>query len=277
MSFPDYPIIDAWIQHPTPQLMRQPMFESILRWMKLDTIPESVPLGLTLGALEAARVEVAITTAWYAPWGTIISNDEVAAQVDESKVRLSAVAGVDLRRPMEAVREIRRCVANGFVGVRMLPWLWDLPPDDRRYYPVYATCVELGVPFCTQVGHTGPLMSSEPGRPIPYLERVAIDFPELTIVAGHIGYPWIAEVISLARKFPNFFVDTSAYKAKRWPPEFVEFLRGPGKSKVMFASDFPMITPFACLEGLDSLALEPKTLRSLMRDTAASVFRLALA
>lgn len=253
------------------------MFESVLRWMRLDTIPEAVPLELTLGALEAAQVEVAIATAWYAPWGAIISNDEVAAQVDASRGKLRAVLGVDLRRPMDAVREIRRCVANGFVGVRMLPWLWELPPDDRRYYPVYATCVELGIPFCTQVGHTGPLMSSEPGRPIPYLERVAIDFPELKIVAGHIGHPWTNEVISLARKFSNFYVDTSAYKAKRWPAEFVEFLRGPGKAKVMFASDFPMITPSACFEGLAALSLDPQTLRLLFRDTAASVFRLTLA
>ncbi len=273
---PDYPIVDAWIQHPTSLFMRQPMFESVLRWMRLETVPDSVPLDLTIAALDAAQVEVAITTAWYAPSGAIISNDEVAAQVDTSKGRLRAVAGVDLRRPMEAVREIRRAVANGFVGVRMLPWLWELPPDDRRYYPVYSTCVELGIPFCTQVGHTGPLMSSEPGRPIPYLERVAIDFPELKIVAGHVGFPWTNEVISLARKFPNFYVDTSAYKAKRWPAELIEFLRGPGKAKVLFASDFPMITPSACFEGLDALELDPKTLRLLLRDTANAVFRLAL-
>ncbi|MFX8481514.1 amidohydrolase family protein, partial [Acinetobacter baumannii] len=83
--------------------------------------------------------------------------------------------------------------------------LWGLPPNDRRYYPLYAECVELGVPFCTQVGHTGPLRSSETGRPIPYLDDVALDFPELTIVAGHIGYPWTEEMIALARKYPNVY------------------------------------------------------------------------
>ena len=63
-----------------------------------------------------------------------------------------------------------------------MPWLWGLPPDDRRYYPLYAECVELDIPFCLQVGHTGPLRTSETGRPIPYLENVALDFPELRIV-----------------------------------------------------------------------------------------------
>lgn len=86
----------------------------------------------------------------------------------------------------------------------------------RRYYPLYAECIELDVPFCLQVGHTGPLMSSEPGRPIPYLEHVALEFPELRIVAGHIGAPWTQEIISPATKFPNVHIDTSAYKVKRY-------------------------------------------------------------
>ena len=64
---------------------------------------------------------------------------------------------------MEAVRELRRCVTElGFKGLRVIPWLWEPPPTDRRYYPLYAACVELGVPFCTQVGHTGPLRRPRP-------------------------------------------------------------------------------------------------------------------
>src|SRR5207245_4477356 len=112
-----------------------------------------------------------------------------------------------------AVRELRRCVRElGFRALRIVPWLWNLPPDDRRYYPLYAECVELGIPFCLQVGHTGPLCPSEPGRPIPYLDHVALEFPELRIVGGHIGFPWTAEMISLATKYPNVHIDTSAYK-----------------------------------------------------------------
>ena len=68
------------------------------------------------------------------------------------------------------------------MGLRVVPWLWDAPPTDRRYYPLFADCVESGVPFCTQVGHTGPLRPSETGRPIPYIDQVALDFPELVIV-----------------------------------------------------------------------------------------------
>jgi uncharacterized protein len=58
----------------------------------------------------------------------------------------------------------------------LVPWLWNLQPNDRRYYPLFVECVELGIPFCTQVGHTGPLRPSETKRPIPYLDTVALDF-----------------------------------------------------------------------------------------------------
>ena len=80
--------------------------------------------------------------------------------------RLIGVASVDLRRPVWAIRELRRAVRElGFVALRIVPWLWELPPNDRRYYPLYAACMVRGIPFCTQVGHTGPLRTSETGRP----------------------------------------------------------------------------------------------------------------
>ena len=65
---------------------------------------------------------------------------------------------------------------------------------------------------------------SEPGRPIPYLDEVELDFPELTIVGGHIGYPWTAEMISLATKYENVYIDTSAYKFRRYPRDLVDYM-----------------------------------------------------
>jgi len=182
---------------------------------------------------------------------------------------------VDLKQPMQAVRELRRCVKElGFVALRMLPWLWNLPPNDRRNYPLYAECVELGLPFCLQVGHTGPRYPSEPGRPIPYLDEVALDFPELVIVAGHIGYPWTSEMIALATKYPNVHIDTSAYKASRYPPELTAFMAHHGKKKVLFGSNFPMITPAECLADLQALALPEEALGLFLAGNAQRVFRL---
>jgi hypothetical protein len=175
---------------------------------------------------------------------------------------------------MAAMREVRRCVDElGFVGIRVLPWLWEVPPTDRRFYPVYAACCEANVPFCTQIGHTGPLMPSEVGRPI-YLDQVAIDFPELTIVAGHIGYPWTDEAIAVATKHERFFIDTSAYTAKRYPAALVEYLRGHGRSKVLFGSNYPMIVPAKALEGLDGLGLDAETRGLFLAGNAQRVYRL---
>lgn len=271
-------VIDAWIQHPTPGLGAHPMFASLRRWMGVGDDPAALalPLEATVQALDAAGVRRALICAWWEPRGPLISNDEVAAFVKAYPDRLVGVASVDLARPMDAVRELRRAVRQlGFKALRVLPWLWNLPPNDRRYYPLYAECVELGIPFCLQVGHTGPLAPSEPGRPIPYLDEVALDFPELTIVAGHLGYPWTDEMIALATKYPNVFIDTSAYKPSRYPPSLVAFLKAHGRKKVLFGSNWPMIAPQACLEQLPALGLDEETTRLFLRDNAARVFKLA--
>lgn len=268
-------IIDAWLQHPTPAFLRNPLFASLLRWRGMDVsiLPDEIPPALTLGALDVAGVDRALVSAWWGPYGPVLSNDEVAAIVQAHPERLMGVASVNLFRPMEAVRELRRCVRSlGFKALRMLPWLWNLPPNDRRYYPLYAECVELGIPFCLQVGHTGPMCPSEPGRPIPYLDEVALDFPELTIVGGHIGYPWTTEMIALATKYPNVYIDTSAYKASRYPRELVEYMRGHGKKKVLFGSNFPMLTPQECLEGLPGLELSPEAQALFLGGNARRVF-----
>ncbi len=268
-------VIDAWIQHPNARLVGHPMFESLRRWMRITKVPDRFPPELTLAALDAARVSRAVACAWWGPEGPLIPNEEVAALVAAHPDRFVGLASVDLARPMAAVRELRRCVREqGFRGVRLLPWLWGLPPNDRRYYPIYAECCELGVPFCLQVGHAGPLRPSEPGRPIPYLDEVACDFPELTIVAGHIGYPWTTEMIALATKYPNVHIDTSAYKPSRYPPELVAFLRGHGRRKVLFGSNYPMLTPAACLAEVDTLGLDDEARALFLAGNARRVFGL---
>lgn len=268
--------VDAWIQHPTPGFLAHEMFASLRRWTGEDAPAEQLPLSTTLGAMDVAGIDEALLSAWYGPEGALISNDEVAGWVDEAPGRLHGLAAVNLRKPMEGVRELRRCVTDlGFKGLRMLPWLWEVPPTDPRFYPLYATCVELGVPFCTQVGHTGPLRPSETGRPIPYIDQVALDFPELTIVCGHLGYPWTEEMIAVARKHENVVIDTSAYTTKRLPPEIITYMKSHGgRRKVLFGSNFPMIYPDHALEGLDDLGLDAETRELYLEGNTRRVFGL---
>jgi len=239
--------------------------------------PQSdLPIEWTIQAMDEAGVSTGLLCAWWGPGGPLISNDEVAVSVRRFPDRFVGIASVDLRSPMDAVRELRRTVHElGFKALRMLPWLWDLPPDDRRYYPLYAECVELGIPFCTQVGHTGPLCPSEPGRPIPYLDHVALEFPELRIVGGHVGFPWTNEMISLATKYPNVYIDTSAYTVKRYPPELVAYLKGHGRRKVLFGSNHPAWPAPQCLADLASLELDSETKECFLHANAEHVFRLS--
>jgi hypothetical protein len=269
----DLGIIDAWLQHPTVRLLSQPMFESLRRWVGLEKAAEEIPVEITIGAMDQAGVERGLLSAWWGPQGALISNDEVAAITARYPDRFTGIASVDLYRPMDAVRELRRAVRDlGFRGLRIVQWLWELPATDRRYYPLFAECVHLGVPVCLQVGHTGPLRTSETGRPIPYIDTAAIEFPELKIVCGHIGYPWTAEMIAVATKHPNVFIDTSAYTAKRYPRELVEYMKTNGKKKVLFGTNYPMITAAKCLENLDELGLDAEVRRLFLRENAGRVF-----
>jgi predicted TIM-barrel fold metal-dependent hydrolase len=206
----------------------------------------------------------------------MISNDEVAHYCRAYPDRFIGVASVDLYRPLEGVRELRRRVKqDGFKGLRVLPWVWGLPPDDRRYYPLFAECCELDIPFCTQVGHAGPLKESEPGRPIPYLDRVALEFPELRILAGHIGVPWLGEMLSLVMKYPNVFIDTSAYKVTRYPKDLVDYMHRSSRHQVLFGSNHPFWPASECLAGFDKLGLSEKAVMLFLADNAKNVFKLS--
>jgi len=176
----DVPVVDAWAQHPTKEFLGQEFLASLRRWQGGEIPEVDLPLDWTVRAYEGAGVDKALLSAWWGPEGPVISNEHVAGIVNEYPDTFEGIGSVPLDEPMEAVRTVRRCVNElGFVGIRVVPWFWELPPDDRRYYPVYAECVEQDAPFCLQVGHTGPLKTSEPGRPIPYLETSCAGSPTL--------------------------------------------------------------------------------------------------
>jgi predicted TIM-barrel fold metal-dependent hydrolase len=270
-------IIDVWMQHPTLRFLSHDAFASLRRWTGVELPDEAPRIDVTVEAMDAAGVDFGLLSAWSAPYQqALITNDEVAEWVTAHPNRFAGLACVDLDRPMEAIRELRRCVSElGFRGLRVVPWLWEAPPTDRRYYPLYAACVELGVPFFTQVGHTGPLRPSETGRPIPYIDQVALDFPELTIVGGHIGYPWTEEMIAVCRKHENVYIDTSAYVPHRFPPELVAYMRSrSGRRKVLFGTNFPMIGHEQALEGLDGLGLDDEARDLFLGDNARRVLGL---
>lgn len=146
----------------------------------------------------------------------------------------------------------------GIIGVHLLPAPWGTPPNDKWFYPIYAKCVELGLVVFSYVGMPGPLWPTYPNYPL-HLDDVCLAFPELVVVAHHIGDPWVGMMCHLAAKHENLYITTSAWSPKRYPAELLDFLRGKwhgvaGAEKVLFGTDYPLLNlPKACADvrGLD--------------------------
>ena len=268
-------VIDVWMQHPTKRFSNHPMFESLRKWNKTEVLDVELPLDLTIASMNQARVSKGLICSWQGPLGALISNEEVAHFIEQYPDRFVGIASVKLNKPIEAIEELNHCVNNlGFKGLRIVQWLWNLPPTHAYYYPLFATCVQLNIPVCLQVGHTGPLMPTEVGRPIPYIDQIALDFPDLKIVCGHIGYPWTTAMIAVATKHKNVFIDTSAYTAKRYPKELVFYMKNHGQDKVLFGTNYPMITHQKCLENLQDLNLDKTIENKFLYLNAKKVFAL---
>jgi hypothetical protein len=107
-----------------------------------------------------------------------------------------------------------------------------------------------------------------------YIDQVALDFPELRILCGHIGWPWTEEMIAVAWKHANVYIDTSAHAPKHYPAPFVHFLKTFGKKKVCFATDYPLLPFDRVLQELDGLELAPDVRQLFLRDNARRVLKL---
>ncbi|MCI0487744.1 MAG: amidohydrolase family protein [Blastocatellia bacterium] len=272
-----YKIIDAWAQPAFKEMFER--LPEIVRLFKQSGTAHILEKGVSpeemVRMMDEAGIETVLLSAWHRPGRSIISNDTIAEIIHRFPGRFAGVAAVDLEKPFEAVRELERAVTElGFKALRVVPWLWSRPPNDKFYFPLYVKCIELDIPFCTQVGHTGPLMPSDTGRPVPYLDEVALTFPELKIVGGHIGYPWTDEMIGLAWKHENVFIDTSAYLPRYYPQQLLHYMKTYGKDKVLFGTNFPQLPFEKCAEQARGLDL-PETARArFLRENARRVFKL---
>jgi predicted TIM-barrel fold metal-dependent hydrolase len=269
--------IDAWAQPANgrtrellPEVAR--LFEKSGSGHLLD---QRLSPEQTVAEMDKAGVEKLMLAAWCRPGRWVCTNDEVAEFTRAFPERFVGVATVDLSKPLAAVRELERAVTElGCKALRIVPWLWQLPPNHRLYYPLYVKCIELDIPFCTQVGHTGPLLPSETGRPVPYLDEVALDFPELRIVAGHIGHPWTEEMIGVAWKHDNVYIDTSAYLPRYYPQQLLQFMQSYGQDKVLFGSNFPQLSLSRCLNQVEQLGLSAAVQAKFLHENARRVFKL---
>ena len=200
------------------------------------------------------------------------SNEEVYEIIKKYPKRLVGMAGYDPMNIMESVRGIEKAVKEyGFKGVYAHTLGWDIAPDDRRMYPCYAKCIELGIPFSMQIGHSLELMPGEAGRPI-YIDKVALDLPDLTFIASHTGWPWCEELIAMASKHRNVYIDISAHLPRYLDPSLVQFMDTRGQDKVLFGTNSFGLK--RCKQQLLELKVKDDTKRKVLRDNAVQVFKL---
>jgi len=223
------------------------------------------------------HVSVCATKMWSYYWHHDFIMDypvePIAEAVAESGGRIVGTASYNPFRISESLAEVERCVREfGFRYVWFHPLSYGLAPNDRRFYPLYAKCVEFGIPVGFQVGHSAEVLPSDVGRPM-LADDVAIEFPDLRINLSHTGWPWVDEWCSMLWRHPNVYGDISAYYPKSLDERLVRFMdSGRGREKVLFGTNGLGLE--RCKREFLELDIGDDTKRAVLHDNAVKFFGL---
>ena len=193
--------------------------------------------------------------------------------------RLLGAYQVDPNRGMEAVRDLRRAVDElGAVAAAFFPCgcLPQVAIDDKKAYPIYATCVDLGIPIFVNAGVPGPRVPMAPQH-VALVDEVMYDFPELVMVLRHGAEPWVDLAIKLMVKWPGLHYSTSAFAPKHYPKAIIDFANSSrGIDKVLYAGYFPSGLSLERIFGeLDALPLRADVWPKFLRENAMRVLGLS--
>ena len=205
-----------------------------------------------------------------------LSSEALADAAAEHADVLVPFGSVDPHRGAAAVEQARRLVTeHGVRGFKFHPSLQGFAPDDRAWYPLYAAIEELGAVALFHTGQTGIGAGLPGGRGVklrlsdPMLvDDVAADFPGLTIVMAHPSVPWQDAAISIATHKSNVWIDLSGWAPKYFPPQLVRAANGPLRHKLLFGTDYPLITPDRWLGDFERLEVKPEVRPLILRDNA---------
>ncbi|GIH23962.1 4-hydroxyphenyl-beta-ketoacyl-CoA hydrolase [Acrocarpospora phusangensis] len=214
-----------------------------------------------------------------------ISNEEIAESCAAHADVLIPFASVDPWKGGAGVREARRLVGEyGVRGFKFHPSLQGMSPGNRAAYPLYEAIQDLGVPALFHTGQTG-IGAGVPGgggirlkysNPM-LIDDLAVDFPDLRIILAHPSFPWQDEALAVATHKPNVFIDLSGWSPKYFPPQLVRYANTLLKEKVLFGSDYPVITPDRWLADFDALDIKPEVRPKILKDNAVRLLGLTKA
>ncbi len=231
---------------------------------------------------ERRMAAVVFTVDWESRSGIPpIPNEEIAEGAAANPDVLIPFASVDPARP-DAVPRARRLIAEHDVkGFKFHPNLQAFFPNDRGAYPLYEAIAEAGLPALFHTGHSG-IGTGLPGggglrlkhsNPM-CLDDVAADFPELQIVLAHPSFPWQDEAISVCLHKENVWIDLSGWSPRYFPPQLVQYANSQLSTKVLFGSDFPLLTPDRWLADFEQAAFKDEVRPLILKENAARLLGL---
>lgn len=218
-----------------------------------------------LAMMDAAGVDIAVLHGedQETTFDKRIPNEIVAGLVAEYPERFLGFAGVDPHKGREAVEELERWVAGeGFRGAMISPWEHLLFSDDERYWPVYEKCVELDIPIWIHASvNFSPQIPLEYGHPLR-LDRVAVRYPELKIIAGHAGWPWVLEMVAVAWRHRNVYMDISGVRQRYmgmpdtgWGP-LIHYGNSVLQDRILFGTAWPLLALDRAVDDVRGLPLK---------------------
>jgi hypothetical protein len=212
-----------------------------------------------------------------------VSNDDVAAFAADNSDFMMAFASVDPMRGAEAVKEARRLIATGgFRGFKLHPPLQQFHANDKAAYPFYEVVAEAKLPVIFHTGHSGigTGMPGGGGVRLKYgnpmdIDDVAVDFPDMPIIMAHPSFPWQDEAISVCLHKPQVYIDLSGWSPKYFSPILIQYANTLLKKKMLFGSDYPLITPDRWLADFAAIAIRDEVRPLILKENAARLFSLS--
>jgi uncharacterized protein len=211
-----------------------------------------------------------------------ISNEEVAEETAKHKDVLIPFASIDPMRGKMGAREARRLINEfGIRGFKFHPSAPEFYPNDRAAYDLYEVIAEAGLPAIFHSGQTGVGARMRGGGGVRlkysdpmYLDDVAVDFPDMPIVIAHPSFPWQENALAVATHKPQVYIDLSGWSPKYFPPILVQYANTILKDKMLFGSDFPVMTPDRWLEDFDKIGIRDEVKPLILRDNAVRLLGL---
>jgi predicted TIM-barrel fold metal-dependent hydrolase len=210
-----------------------------------------------------------------------LSSDLIVAEALKYDDVLIPFVSVDPHDGADAVARLRDLAAAGGRGLKLHPSLQAFAPNDPAHYPLYEAASELGLPVVFHTGQTGIGAGLPGGRGIKLrysdpmlIDDVAADHPQLQIILAHPSVPWQDAAISIATHKANVFIDLSGWSPKYFPPQLVRAVNGLLRKKVLFGSDYPVITPDRWLADFEALDVKPEVRPLVLKDNAVRMLGL---